>query len=469
MTDEPNYYALLGVAEDADETAIRTAFRQLARKYHPDVAGTGSLARMQELNVAYQVLSDPEQRREYDLRRGTPVAVAHAEYRSPQPPPPSPSPSAYARAREHAAPKQPRAGSVRVSEGPLRRIARLEVSESTPLVAVAFGVPGVQVGLGLIDGRITIWNVADGRLASTLAFGADSPAGVLQELRLSPSGRFAAAWGFSLGARVWDIGERQVIWRTGASAPRGLMDAALRDDPPLIRLAMPDAPLALADDDPFHWANTGRQSSAILTRPLSGVVDPAWANPLHCREGAGGIFRDGQGGEWRVQQRMLSRDARSLLTLAIEAQPSDQRKHALHVWDLEHRTLLGSPETRRIARVVEPASALRFPFAATPDLSRIIAVSGDRSLRILTPRTRQQHVFAVGAIPDDAQLALSADGSLAALVRTRTLDLYDTRTGKPLQQWECADEISALAFAPESGSSRLCIALRNGLAELWDR
>ncbi len=70
MAEELDYYAILEVAPDADEAAIRFAFRRLARRYHPDIAGTGSLERMQQLNAAYQTLSDPTQRRIYDLRRG---------------------------------------------------------------------------------------------------------------------------------------------------------------------------------------------------------------------------------------------------------------------------------------------------------------------------------------------------------------------------------------------------------------
>src|SRR5215467_5095423 len=70
MATEPDYYALLQVAQDADLATIRLAFRRLARLYHPDVAGTGSLAQMQQLNAAYRILSDPDQRRSYDMQRG---------------------------------------------------------------------------------------------------------------------------------------------------------------------------------------------------------------------------------------------------------------------------------------------------------------------------------------------------------------------------------------------------------------
>jgi curved DNA-binding protein CbpA len=60
------YYFLLGVPEDADADTIRSAFRALARQYHPD-AGEGSSAdRFREILIAYETLSDPRRRGDYD-------------------------------------------------------------------------------------------------------------------------------------------------------------------------------------------------------------------------------------------------------------------------------------------------------------------------------------------------------------------------------------------------------------------
>lgn len=62
-----DYYAVLGVPRDADEEAIRRAYRMLARKHHPDVDKTaGATKRFQELQEAYEVLSDPQKRARYD-------------------------------------------------------------------------------------------------------------------------------------------------------------------------------------------------------------------------------------------------------------------------------------------------------------------------------------------------------------------------------------------------------------------
>lgn len=62
-----DYYRLLGVDRAADSRAIRSAYRRLARRYHPDVAkGPVAARRFLVIREAYAMLSDPERREEYD-------------------------------------------------------------------------------------------------------------------------------------------------------------------------------------------------------------------------------------------------------------------------------------------------------------------------------------------------------------------------------------------------------------------
>lgn len=62
-----DYYKILDVPRNADEKAIRQAFRRLARQYHPDVnKDKDAESRFKEINEAYQVLNDKERRAKYD-------------------------------------------------------------------------------------------------------------------------------------------------------------------------------------------------------------------------------------------------------------------------------------------------------------------------------------------------------------------------------------------------------------------
>lgn len=62
-----DYYRMLGVPKTASADDIKKAFRQLARKYHPDInKEAGAEARFKEINEANDVLSDPEKRKAYD-------------------------------------------------------------------------------------------------------------------------------------------------------------------------------------------------------------------------------------------------------------------------------------------------------------------------------------------------------------------------------------------------------------------
>ena len=68
MADKRDYYEVLGLDKSADDSAIKKAYRQLAKKYHPDMnpGDAEAEAKFKEVNEAYAVLSDAEKKAKYD-------------------------------------------------------------------------------------------------------------------------------------------------------------------------------------------------------------------------------------------------------------------------------------------------------------------------------------------------------------------------------------------------------------------
>jgi curved DNA-binding protein CbpA len=75
-----NFYAVLGIRPDADQETIRSAYRILARRYHPDSGSGSSTEKFRQVTEAYETLIDAARRELYDLsclqpHRPAPVRV----------------------------------------------------------------------------------------------------------------------------------------------------------------------------------------------------------------------------------------------------------------------------------------------------------------------------------------------------------------------------------------------------------
>ena len=77
-----DYYEVLGVSRDADDGALKKAYRALAKKYHPDTnqGNPEADAKFKEASEAYGVLSDPEKRRQYDQSDSLLLVVFYADW-----------------------------------------------------------------------------------------------------------------------------------------------------------------------------------------------------------------------------------------------------------------------------------------------------------------------------------------------------------------------------------------------------
>jgi DnaJ domain len=453
MSDELDYYALLQVPHDADVAAVRLAFRRLARMYHPDVAGSGSLAQMQQLNAAYRVLSDPALRQAYDAERGLAATSTAAPSQAP------------------FAPEAPesRAGSIRHTTGPLRQAGTLPATDRIPVAALSFASGGALLAVGLLDGTIQVWDTVASRILRTVSFNSAVNDGILQEVRLSPNGWLAMAWGFHLGIRVFDLRTGESLWHIGAYGPSGAMDAAVFDSPAWLRLALPDAPLTLSEEDPFRWAFEGRLGSGILSRPLSGPVDPSWAVPVRCPE-VRPARRASQAipePRWRVQQRILSGDGRALLTISAGRTVALPLARVFRVWEVDHRAPHGGIAPQCVSQSEQPAEYLQFPLAVTPDLRLACASFQDQELRLFPLGGRSYQSIATGPLGADAQIVFSADSRYVAVASGTHVTLFDVQQCRYAQEWYTQVPVTALAFVPRQQRALLAIALQNGLTELW--
>ncbi|HEY8168356.1 MAG TPA: J domain-containing protein [Candidatus Limnocylindrales bacterium] len=160
MPERPDHYKILQVDSEAEEEVIQAAYRRLARKYHPDVAGGGeeAAARMAAINAAWDVLRDAVARTAYDAER----AAAQRPPGRPAAPMPPRRPGRYA-AAHHAPPRRAEDVSGDWTSGRSSTGAGYDPGTMrTPDAAGAAGPPpGNPSGSVLTFGRYTGWSLGE--------------------------------------------------------------------------------------------------------------------------------------------------------------------------------------------------------------------------------------------------------------------------------------------------------------------
>lgn len=180
--DLATLYDILGVMPKAGPDEVRFAYRKLARAYHPDVnSDPKAHERMAQINVAFEVLSDPVRRMEYD------VTIGQSNYAEPT------------QANDSSRPD-----AVQVS------IARRLREHRTPVYAVAFSPLGRMV-TSSFDNEILWWSDD----LSTPIRREKIEGGVVSALKVTTDGLVVASGTTEQSVACWTISEKKVdVWRS---------------------------------------------------------------------------------------------------------------------------------------------------------------------------------------------------------------------------------------------------------------
>ncbi len=456
--DRPeNYYIILGVPLDADLDTVKRAYRQLARRYHPDLAGAGSEVEMKRINRAYAVLSDPEQRRNYDTVIGGMIDLRRPRTRV-QPHVFDPAEDVEFSGLNIFSTRGPLSASTVIS-------THLGVVSALSCVRT---VHGIIVAAGSLDGKGAFWSIANNGVAEPINFAADPTFTVesLRELRFSQAGALLAGWG-RLGLHVWDGVNGTRLWsyslQQRAVSAHYSLDMALAVTSEGKRLAQMALPLFVADARAPRAR--GVRGTDVVSHEM-GKAEDSLSEPLVCAE---------EGIEnrqfWAIRLRTLSQDARTLVTLSCARLPNDQQEIAIvRRWELDAKTRLGKTRPQIVSSIVVGRCAeCSPPYAATPDGKMVAFVQEGRKLRLCDSVEGTYSELLTGTMGSSSRLALSTDGEWVAIAREDSevnegvIDLWSIGTGQIIQKLYHPWQVSALYFA----GKQLVVALTDGTIQVW--
>jgi len=462
MDTPDNYYALLGVPIDADADTIKRAYRQLARRYHPDLAGPQGAVQMKRINRAYDVLSDPEKRLNYDAIIGGVIDLRKGGMMRPRP---------VQRKFNLSDDIEFTGLSIFSTKGPFH---------TGPVQHTGLGIvsalnsvhteKGTWVGAGTLDGKGLLWHPESKQ--APINFAADPSLTVesLRELRFSPTGGLVAGWG-RLGLHVWDAQDGSLLWsfaldQRAVSAHHSL-DVALKELPGETRevwMALP-----LLREDPRVPRALGVRGTDVLKHVI-GTPAESLSEPLVCAEDE---IEKRQ--FWAIRLRALAQDARTLLTLSCAHIPAEQNEMVImRRWDLY------APARKRFAGKTQPQIKVSLvaglcadctpPYAVTPDTRTLAFVYAGKMIRLHDTLAGTFSELNSGSMGASARLAISPDGYWVAVAREDSevnegvIDLWSASQGQVIQKLYHPWQISALHFAEK----QLIVALTDGTIQIWE-
>lgn len=460
MDTPDNYYAILGVPFDADQDTIKRAYRQLARQFHPDLAGAEGAVQMKRINRAYDVLSDPRQRLNYDTISGGVIDFRKGGLSRPRP---------VERRYDPLADNEFSGLSVFSTRGPLHAGAMLRGGAGviSALASVQTN-SGLLVAAGSLDGKGLIWRV--GSEEARVRFAADPALTVesLRELRFSPGGALLAGWG-RLGMHVWNSRSGALLWslslvRRAVSAHYSL-DAIPRDvssNGQAVTMALP-----LLSPDPLGPRSLGVRGTDVISHALNAPAGEM-SEPLVCAEDELEKRRF-----WSIRLRALAHDAPALLTLSCAHVPGEEGEMVVaRLWNLQARARFGKTTHPQIATslVLGKCADYAAPYTVSPDAHMLALVCLAEKVRVYDLASQTFSEVASGMMGGSAKLALAPGIQWLAVAREDSeitegvVDLWSLADGQLVQRLYHPWQISALHFAGQ----RLLVTLTNGAIHVWE-
>src|SRR5205809_6608340 len=321
MDAPDNYYTILGVPIDADDDTIKRAYRQLARRYHPDLAGSEGAVQMKRINRAYDVLSDPDKRLNYDTIIGGVIDLRKGGLTRPRP---------VERKFNLADDIEFSGLSIFSTKGPFRigPVLHTKLGVISSLSSVETE-SGVRIAAATLDGKGLLWHAESAQAHTNFASDAELTIESLRELRFSAIGSLLAGWG-RLGLHVWDTSSGSLLWsypltQRAVSAHYSL-DVVLKDVPgetQEVWIAFP-----LLREDPRAPRALGVRGTDIVKHVIGTPMD-ALSEPLVCAEDE---IEKRQ--FWAIRLRALSQDAGTLHTLSCAHVPGERNELVImRSWD----------------------------------------------------------------------------------------------------------------------------------------